>query len=183
MDRQKAFAKFRAQDSRDQTFEENKDLLKQRFTDAKAFGESANNARSRINTAKSQIEQLRVERAMAGEQVDEPSADEAVLLRTIDEQKQVYQNCTTQLRAVKSEIERIQQLLEQNKKRLQRDFEQWFLQLKEAADPRKLSGDEARALLDAAPSDGGTAVSEKWTGDATVDADIRAYYEARKALG
>lgn len=174
-------------DSRDQMFEENKDLLKQRFTDAKGLGESANAARARINTAKSQIEQLRVERAMSGEAPDEPSADEAVLLRTIDEQKQVYQTCTTQLRAVKAEIERIQQLLEQNKKRLQRDFEQWFLALKELADPRKLSGDEARALLDAAPAGGGT-VSPKegkpaWTGDATVDADIKAYYEARKAIG
>ena len=49
-----------------------------------------------------------------------------------------------------------------------------FLQLKDAADPRKLSGEEARALLEAAP-ESGASPTKQWTGDAAVDADIQAY--------
>merc|ERR1719454_925046 len=149
---------------------------------------------------------------MDGQQVEDFSPEEQDLLRTIDEQKQVYQSCTQQLRNVKSEIERIQQILEQNKKRLQREFEQWFLQLREIADPKKFTGDEARALLEEAPGDGGSSLSSarlrpemgvgslnstdaslrpdgmsgsakiELTGDADVDADIQAYYKARQAL-
>lgn len=150
---------------------------------------------------------------MDGQQVGDFSPEENALLRTIDEQKQVYQSCTQQLRNVKSEIERIQQVLEQNKKRLQREFEQWFLQLREIADPKKFTGDEARALLEEATGDGASSLSSArlrqemgvgslnstdasllpdglsgntkigLTGDAEVDADIQAYYKARQALG
>lgn len=92
------------------------------------------------------------------------------------------------MRTAKGDIERIQNLLEQNKKRLQREFEQWFVQLREVADPRKLTDGEAASLVGAESGGypvgpaGGTQ-DAPLMGDATVDADIRAYYDARRALG
>lgn len=89
LDRQKAFEKFRSLDGRDRAFDENKELLRQAFMEAKALGEAANAARTRIGAAKTQVENRRVERAMHGEQ--DASAEEVALLKTIEEQKATYQ--------------------------------------------------------------------------------------------
>ena len=60
-------------------------------------------------------------------------------------QKGVYNDATGKLRKVKHDIERIQQILEQNKKRLQKDFEYWYQNLrKEATDGIKEIVEDAR---------------------------------------
>ena len=52
--------------------------------------------------------------------------EEETLKRKIDEHKQVYKEGFTALRAVKSEVERIQRKLEKQRVKLQKDFETWF---------------------------------------------------------
>lgn len=56
---------------------------------------------------------------------------------------------------MKTDIERIQNLLEQNKKRLQRDFEQWFVALRKEATAgiEQIIG-EAREQLEVSPAAG-----------------------------
>lgn len=63
----------------------------------------------------------------------------------LDAQKSSYNESTGKLRKVKHDIERIQQILEQNKKRLQKDFEYWYTNLrKEATDGIKEIVEDAR---------------------------------------
>ncbi len=50
-----------------QVIEANKALLKQKYDAAKALGASVNASKERINTLKTQIEQRRVQRSMAGD--------------------------------------------------------------------------------------------------------------------
>ena len=129
-DRNKAFEHFRRSYRRNEAIEENKALLKEKYGRAKALGERVNAARAKINQLKATIEQRRVAQSMAeqeGRPIDEFVAEEERCKLAIDREKGDYRDAFNELRDLKKEIEHLQMLLEQSRKRLQTDFEQWLL--------------------------------------------------------
>ncbi|CAE8598514.1 unnamed protein product, partial [Polarella glacialis] len=136
LDKQKALEVFRQTVYKPPAaFEENKVLLKDKISSAKVLGDQANQVRAGINSAKTRLERLRTERAMtaAGHDDDAPLEDgpeEQREVQEIERFKGIYRDCTSELRMVKSDVEGIQRLLEQNKVRMQREFETWFAGLR-----------------------------------------------------
>lgn len=152
LDPQHAFEVFRESVRQPESFEENKQLLKQKMAEAKSYGDEANAVRAGINAAKTRLEKLRTERAMtAAGNSSEPIEDgpeEVAEIQEIDRLKVMYRERTAGLRRVKGDVERIQQLLEQNKMRLQREFEAWFASLRQQATVDNLNEDKKRELYE-----------------------------------
>lgn len=154
LDKQKALEVFRQTIYKPPAaFEENKALLKEKIAQAKVLGDEANQVRAGINAAKTRLERLRTERAMtaAGHDDSAPLEDgpeELAEVQEIDRFKSMYRERTNELRRVKSDVEGIQRLLEQNKVRMQRDFESWFSGLRNRAQLGKLDEEKKKALYD-----------------------------------
>ncbi|KAG7466056.1 hypothetical protein MATL_G00160760 [Megalops atlanticus] len=133
MGRQEAFEIFRRDREDSVTIDDNKALLKQRFAEAKALGEQVNDARSRVNELKLQLERRRRQTAAQGlaEGIAEPVEPDPVeerLCEQIEEEKKSYKSTFGRLKALKTEIEHLQLLLERSKVKLQRDFQEWWSQ-------------------------------------------------------
>ena len=129
-DRAKAFDMFRKSYRKNEAMEDNRALLKEKYGRGKALGQSVNATRTQIKDLTNQIEQIRKQNALRG-MVD----DNGELVRTEEEDalqgringlKHTYQSEYTELKELKSEIERIQNLLERCRVRMQKDFEQWL---------------------------------------------------------
>ena len=129
-DRAKAFDMFRKSYRKNEAMEENRALLKEKYGRGKQLGASVNQTRTQIKDLTNQIEQIRKQNALRG-MVD----DNGELVRTEEEDqiqsqinryKQTYQAEYTELKDLKTEIERIQNLLERCRVRMQKDFEQWL---------------------------------------------------------
>lgn len=194
LDRNRAFEVFRKSVRRSETFDENIALMKKYYAEAKVLGEEGNTARQGINTLKKKVEQLRMERAMTaqGDEDFSQQADpeEEAVLKEMEGHKEVYTRATNALRKVKGDIERIQNMLEQNKKRLQKDFELWFHTLRmEASQGLQETKEEMAKAKTPTASAGKTPISATTksitldtgapkTGDASVDNDIAEYYAA-----
>ncbi|CAE8642220.1 unnamed protein product [Polarella glacialis] len=138
LDRNKAFEVFRKSVRRSETLEEGREAMKSLVTEAKTLGERANAARAAINTAKTRVEKARMERAMESCPRDPTAEDGAMpldspevvgLLSQIEEHKGAYKQCTERLKAVKADIDKYKLAADQNKERLQKDFEGWYLSL------------------------------------------------------
>lgn len=121
---------FRKSYRKNEAMEENRALLKEKYGRGKTLGGSVNQTRSQIKDLTNQIEQIRKQNALRG-MVD----DNGELVRTqeedeiqsrINKQKQSYQTEYSELKDLKTEIERIQNLLERCRVRMQKDFEQWL---------------------------------------------------------
>ena len=121
---------FRKSYRKNEAMEENRALLKEKYGRGKTLGGSVNQTRSQIKDLTNQIEQIRKQNALRG-MVD----DNGELVRTqeedeiqsrINKQKQSYQMEYSELKDLKTEIERIQNLLERCRVRMQKDFEQWL---------------------------------------------------------
>ena len=130
IERNAAFEAFRRSYRKNEVIEENKLLLKGKYDEAKSLGESVNAARSDINSLKGQIEAVRRKSAMA-EVASEGdgaafAAEEEPLKAKLEEGKRTYKEGFAKLKGLKSEIEHLQHLLEQSRRRLQQDFETWF---------------------------------------------------------
>lgn len=130
-DRNKAFEHFRKSYRKNEVIEENKALLKQKYGEAKALGAAVNAARNRINELKATIEQRRVQRgvqavAEGGDGAAAADPEEERCKALIEKEKNAYHNPFNRLRDLKKEIEHLQMLLEQSRKRLTQDFEQWL---------------------------------------------------------
>jgi kinesin family protein 6/9 len=186
-----------------QVIEENKALLKDKYDEAKALGAAVNTSRARINKLKSHIEQIRVERAMQGlssETGVAPASDpeEDSHKASIESEKEAYKAAFNRLKELKVEIEHLQLLLEQSRKRLQKDFDGWFLLLERqgaaaqpayaqtahappagfaAAQPHVRGGERSVGTVGATVSCG-----PQLTGNPEVDAEILAFYKARESL-
>ncbi|XP_066531447.1 kinesin-like protein KIF6 isoform X2 [Hoplias malabaricus] len=132
MGRQEAFEIFRQDHEDHLTVEDNKAILKQRFSEAKALGEQVNQARSRVNELKKQLETRRMQVAAQGVMGSELNSEsdpvEERLRNQIEEQKKKYKNTFGHLKGLKTEIEHLQHLLQRSKIKLQRDFEDWWIQ-------------------------------------------------------
>ncbi|XP_078503456.1 kinesin-like protein KIF6 [Lissotriton helveticus] len=131
--RQEAFETFKRDCADSVTIEDNKQLLKQRFAEAKALGEKVNEARNKINQLKGEVEQRRMQKAALGvtgaaTDVNEPDPVEEHLRSLMEEEKKSYKTLFSRLKGLKTEIEHLQLLLEKSKVRLQKDFELWWSQ-------------------------------------------------------
>uniref|UniRef100_A0A8C0K4R0 Kinesin-like protein n=1 Tax=Canis lupus dingo TaxID=286419 RepID=A0A8C0K4R0_CANLU len=103
--RQEAFEIFKRDHADSVTIEDNKQILKQRFSEAKALGESINETRSKIGKQMIFFEPLS---------------------QTIFLVKIRYKTMFTHLKALKVEIEHLQLLMDKAKMKLQKEFEAWW---------------------------------------------------------
>jgi len=131
LQRNAAFEAFRRSYRKNEVIEENKLLLKQKYDEAKALGEAVNGTRAQINQLKGQIEALRQKQAAAGlaEDADDSageSVEEQALRAKMEEGKRSYKEGFAKLKELKAEIEHLQHLLEQSRRKLQSDFEAWY---------------------------------------------------------
>jgi len=194
--RNAAFESFRRSYRKNQVIEDNKRELKDKYDKAKALGESVNQARARINSLKAQVESVRRTRAAAGLSgigdggEDVGSEEEAALRGQIEAEKRQYKEGFAKLKEYKAEIEHLQLMLEQSRRRLQQDFENWWVTQQPAAEPSPLEVSpprRPRAGAVASPrstSGGGSAKPSgpPLTGNPEVDAEILAFYQAREGL-
>ncbi|OPJ72419.1 kinesin-like protein KIF6 isoform B [Patagioenas fasciata monilis] len=128
---QEAFEVFKQDHGDSIAIEDNKELLKQRFAEAKCLGEKLNKVRNKINHLKGEITQRHIQRAVLA--VSSPSEKLNTLdpveeqLRTqIEEEKKSYKTMFNRLKGLKVEIEHLQLLMEKAKMKLQKDFEIWW---------------------------------------------------------
>ncbi|CAK0865132.1 unnamed protein product [Prorocentrum cordatum] len=135
LDRNQAFEVFRKSMRRSETLEGSKEATRRLVAEAKEMGEKANGARAAIAERQRHIEKLRMERALecnprdvSAERPASPldGPEVAALLAEIEEHKRTYHKCTERLKQAKEKIDAYRQSAEQNKERMQRDFEAWF---------------------------------------------------------
>ncbi|CAM5134818.1 unnamed protein product [Natator depressus] len=129
--RQEAFEIFKRDYVDSITIEDNKQLLKQRFAEAKSLGEKVNEVRNKINNLKGEITQRHMQRAALGvaspsEDLHESDPGEEKLRAQIEEEKKSYKTMFNRLKGLKIEIEHLQLLMEKAKVKLQKDFEVWW---------------------------------------------------------
>ncbi|KAG7225218.1 hypothetical protein INR49_014777 [Caranx melampygus] len=181
------------------TIEDNKNLLKERSAEAKQLLEQQNEAKNRINELKKQLELRRRQRAALGVMGNYPEAEEEVdcveqnLCKLIDQEKKAYKSFIHHLKALKTEIEHLQLLLERAKVKLKKDFHKWWSQetcgLQEPdsdATARCHTGSPVGNLPPSSCSTPGfgklSSSSIPLTGDQQTDADILAFVRARQNL-
>ncbi|NXK60862.1 KIF6 protein, partial [Sylvietta virens] len=127
---QEAFEVFQRDHADSITMEDNKQLLKQRFDEAKCLGEKLNEVRNKINHLKGKIIQRQIQRAALA--VSNPSEEltfdpvEENLRMQIEEEKKSYKTVYSRFKGLKVEIEHLQLLMEKVKMKLQKDFEVWW---------------------------------------------------------
>ncbi|XP_061113180.1 kinesin-like protein KIF6 [Conger conger] len=128
--RQEAFEIFMKDHEDSLVIEDNKAILKLRFAEAKALGEQVNEARGQ-NELKRQLEQRRMQTAAQGvtegtAEAMEPDPVDERLCGQIEQEKTGYKSTFGRLKALKTEIEHLQLLLERSKVKVQRDFQEWW---------------------------------------------------------
>ncbi|CAH3198112.1 unnamed protein product, partial [Porites evermanni] len=112
--RKEAFETFRRDYVHNDTIEENKHNLKQRYAEAKRLGEQVNTSRQKISFVN------------GTEGIEDIDPVEQKLRQAIEEEKTKYKESFTQLKSLKTEIEHLQHLLEKAKVKMQKDFEIWW---------------------------------------------------------
>jgi hypothetical protein len=128
-----SFEWFRERCSSNAAMEENREILKQKITEAKTTGERANQSRSTITYLKNSIEAIRRERALqrlddkrGDDDADDESPEEQTYRRAIEQEKAVYKESFERLRILKPEIEHIRKILEKGRLNIQNQFDQWY---------------------------------------------------------
>ncbi|XP_051060150.1 kinesin-like protein KIF6 [Phodopus roborovskii] len=129
--RQEAFEIFKRDHADSVTIDDNKQILKQRFSEAKALGESINETRSKIGQLKDAITQRHLQQVALGisENAGTPSMpdlQEEKLRSQLEEEKTRYKATFTRLKALKVEIEHLQLLMDKAKMKLQKEFQVWW---------------------------------------------------------
>ncbi|KAM6912811.1 uncharacterized protein FYW49_011245 [Xenentodon cancila] len=134
MGKQEAFEIFIRDHEEHQTIEDNKKILKQRSAEAKGLGEQLNTARNRINELKTQLDTRRRQRAAQGVLGNQTQAEkesdivEENLRKQIKDEKAFFKSTIDRLKALKTEMEHLQLLLERVKFKIQKDFQKWWNQ-------------------------------------------------------
>jgi len=143
-----AFAHFRSRHARNAALEENKSVLRDKFAAAKRVGARVNAERDEIAGLKKAVEvrrrQLLASQVAAGEGgggggddgaegakeagegAAEEDEEEQALLRRLEERKVEYKRTFQKLREHKKEIDHVQAMLEKSRKRMQKEFEDWY---------------------------------------------------------
>ncbi|XP_054652448.1 kinesin-like protein KIF6 isoform X2 [Dunckerocampus dactyliophorus] len=130
--KQEAFESFITDHEDHVIIEDNRSLLKQRSAEARKLGEQLHDAKQKINEFKKQIEIHRRQRAVYGVTGNHQNVDEEQdlveenLRKNIEQEKKTYKNTVGHLKALKTEIEHLQLLLERAKVKLQKDFQKWW---------------------------------------------------------
>ena len=100
--------------------EDNKRVLKEKYTEAKACGEKVNATRKAIAYLKQSIEAIRRERAIEGvvneDDLQKADPEEQRKIDAIAQEKEVYKQNFESLRRLKTEIEHVQRMLESGRK-------------------------------------------------------------------
>ena len=119
-DAAKSFEWFQERCSLSVSIEENRDILRDKITEAKTVGERANQSRNAITYLKSSIEAIRRERALqridgadskdGSNGVDSESPEEQTHRRAIEQEKVVYKDSFERLRTLKPEIEHVKKV-------------------------------------------------------------------------
>lgn len=181
--------------------EDNKRELKDKYEQAKSLGETVNASRAHINALKGRVEAVRRSRAAlalsgAGDGgADEGSEEEAALRGQMEGEKRAYKEGFARLKELKAEIEHLQLMLEQSRRRLQQDFENWWSTQQPAegaasapapqgwASPRRpRAGGGLEPVASHASPARAAAAGPPLTGNPEVDAEILAFYQAREGL-
>ncbi|ETE70417.1 Kinesin-like protein KIF6, partial [Ophiophagus hannah] len=183
------------------TIEDNKQLLKQRFAEAKSLGQKVNDVRNQINHLKEEIIQRHMQKAaqalISPREMNQPDPVEEALRTQIEQKKISYKTMFTHLKGLKIEIEHLQLLMEKAKLKLQKDFEAWW-----SKETINLQTQEEKPLLQNSANvlktpplffenqlypgtirilpDPSSTIP--FTGDRQTDADIIAFIRARKNL-
>ncbi|XP_061156903.1 kinesin-like protein KIF6 isoform X1 [Syngnathus typhle] len=145
--KQEAFESFLADREDHHVIEDNKSLLKQRSAEAKKLGEQLHEAKEKINEFKKGLEVRRRQRAaygVIGNHKDvgaEVDPVEENLREHIEQEKKIYKSTACRLKALRTEMEHLQLLLERAKVKLHKDFQKWW---NEEASNVQESKDEAR---------------------------------------
>ncbi|XP_051469296.1 kinesin-like protein KIF6 [Apus apus] len=128
---QEAFKIFKQDHADNRAIEDNKEILKQRFAEAKCLGDKLNEVRNKINHLKGAITQRRIQRAALA--VSSPSEElnmldpvEEKLRMQIEEEKNSYKTMFNRLKVLKVEIKHLQFLVEKVTMKMQKDFEVWW---------------------------------------------------------
>ncbi|XP_028738337.1 kinesin-like protein KIF6 [Peromyscus leucopus] len=129
--RQEAFEIFKRDHADSVTIEDNKQILKQRFSEAKALGESINETRSKIGQLKDAITQRHLQQVALGISENTvtpslPDLQEEKLRSQLEEEKSRYKSTFMRLKALKVEIEHLQLLMDKAKLKLQKEFDVWW---------------------------------------------------------
>ncbi|KAF4666766.1 hypothetical protein FOL47_003906 [Perkinsus chesapeaki] len=152
LDRQRCFEVFRKSIRRTETLTENKELLRKLCEEAKRLGKEANDAREVVNKEKSKIEKIRKKAMVLGHEGDRMPEDCAVEIQMctseIEKQTATYKGCADKLRGVRNDIERIQQMMEQSRKRLQKDFEKWYSSIRRQVDVASITNEDKKEMLE-----------------------------------
>lgn len=122
-DAAKSFEWFQERCSLNAAIEENRELLRDKITEAKMVGERANQSRGTITYLKSSIEAIRRERALhrldvadskdgdgSNDGADTESPEEQTHRRAIEQEKVVYKDSFERLRVLKPEIEHVKKV-------------------------------------------------------------------------
>ncbi|CAJ1433925.1 unnamed protein product [Effrenium voratum] len=149
-----------------EAFKENKALLKDKIEEAQAIGKEALQLKTDIDSVKTKLLRLRTERAMTAAGNDsavEDGPEEAAEVQAIERLKGLYREKTAELRRVKSDVEGIQKMLEQNQAKVRREFENWFSGLRGRAHMSRLDEEKKKELFDkvTGSSGAGTPVSKE----------------------
>ena len=129
-DRNKAFDIFRRSYRKNEAMNENKLIYKEKVEAAKGLTVTINNSRQKIQNITNEIELLRKENAVQGlvdkNNIPLEHPKEEVLRRELDTLKMAYKKGVIELKDIKTEIERLQKLMQNMNQTLQRDFEAWL---------------------------------------------------------
>eukprot|EP00474_Spongospora_subterranea_P001868 CRZ02326.1 hypothetical protein [Spongospora subterranea] len=170
VDRNRAYELFRQDHPLTVTIQKSIDELKSKFQNAKSMGERIGSLMKDIDKAKAVIQQRRlaesVRRVSDGEHGDAVDDGEVIELQDkMNRDKQIYGATVSALKQIKAEIEHIQRFLSKSTAKMQSEFERGWGERQ-----RPAFGEVSRV-----------SVNPK-IGDASVDADIDAFYTISRQL-
>lgn len=136
-DPSKAFEWFQQRyHSGNKAMQENKDILREKYKEAKEISQQIQKSRSQINYFKNTIEQIRREESQYNNDdinydnndrlTTKMSQEETKYRVSIEKEKNSYKKYFHQLKELKTTIEHIQKLMERNTIKMQQDFELWL---------------------------------------------------------
>uniref|UniRef100_A0A8C5JAF7 Kinesin-like protein n=1 Tax=Junco hyemalis TaxID=40217 RepID=A0A8C5JAF7_JUNHY len=165
---QEAFEIFKQDHADSITIEDNKQLLKKRFDEAKCLGEKLNEVRNKIILARIYL-----------------CSDICwKICNTLSSSHISYKAVYSRFKGLKVEIEHLQLLMEKVKMKVQKDFEVWWSEeAKKFQETEKLTYSlEFTSMLSYFRTPPSSSTSIPLTGDSQADADILAFIKARQNI-
>ena len=161
--------------------EDNKRVLKEKYTEAKACGEKVNATRKAIAYLKQSIEAIRRERAIEGvvneDDLQKADPEEQRKIDAIAQEKDVYKTNFESLRRLKTEIEHVQRMLESGRKKLQKEYDEWYAHVLRRGHNKQPTN--AWATPPASPAASQSQPKEE---EEEENEDVRAFYAAKAEL-